>query len=194
VAGRAVALTHLQIPLQETGAFNLLAWQSVWIAGLWLGATSAQNRTPLRYVNRPLALGSLAVCLFFIGVRHSLMGPHLNEAVLGFWLDKWHEGPLRVVNLVAFAILFYWLRRFVYPVVQMEPFLTLGKASLEVFCAHLVFVFIALALLINDVTELHGPIAIIALLVTFIGLFLLAASLVRRREEARLSNDSAPPR
>jgi hypothetical protein len=192
--GPVVAITHLHIPLQETGAFNLLAWQSVWIAGLWLGATSAQNRTPLRYVNRPIALASLAVCLFFIGVRYSLLGAHLSDAGLSFWLDKWHEGPLRVVNLVAFAMLFYWLRRFLYPVVQMEPFLTLGKVSLEVFCAHLVFVFIALALLINDVTELHGPVAIIALIVTFVGLFLLAASLVRRREEARAGGDSAPPR
>jgi hypothetical protein len=187
--GPVVALTHLQIPLQETGAFNLLAWQSVWIAGLWLGASSAQNRSPLRYVNRPLALASLAVCLFFVGVRYDLFGPHLSDEALNFLLDKWREGPLRVINLIAFAMLFYWLRRFVYPVVQMEPFLTLGKASLEVFCAHLVFVFIALALLFNDVTELHGPTAILALIITFVGLFLLAASLVRRREEARTGSN-----
>ena len=129
---------------------------------------------------------------FFLGYGHDLLGPHLTDENLNFLLDKWREGPLRVINLVAFAMLFYWLRRFVYPVVQMEPFLTLGKASLEVFCAHLVFVFIALALLFNDVTELHGPTAIIALVVTFVGLFMLAASLVRRREEARTGNGSTP--
>jgi hypothetical protein len=28
-----VHITHLQIPLQETGAFNLFAWQGVWIGG-----------------------------------------------------------------------------------------------------------------------------------------------------------------
>lgn len=191
--GPIVAITHLQIPLQETGAFNLVAWQSVWIAGLWLGASSAENRSPLRHVNRPIALASLAVCLFFVGVRHDWLGPHLTQQALGSSLDKWHEGPLRVVNLVAFAMLFYWLRRFVYPVVQMEPFLTLGKASLEVFCAHLVFVFIALALLFNDVTELHGTIAIVSLIVTFVGLFLMAASLVRRRETAKAAGNAGPP-
>jgi hypothetical protein len=191
--GPIVAITHLQIPLQEGGAFNLLAWQAVWMAGLWLGSTSAQNRSPMRYVNRPIALASLAVCLFFVGVRHGWLGPHLTDQSLGVSLDKWREGPLRVLNLFAFAMLFYWLRRFVYPVVQMEPFLTLGKASLEVFCAHLVFVFIALALLFNDVTELHGPVAIVSLIVTFVGLFLLAASLVRRRETARAANEAPPP-
>ena len=38
-----VRVTHLPIPLQETGAFNLFAWQWVWIAGLWLGAKSAEG-------------------------------------------------------------------------------------------------------------------------------------------------------
>jgi hypothetical protein len=43
------------------------------------------------------------------------------------------------------------------------------------------------------VTELHGPVAIVSLIVTFVGLFLLAASLVRRRETARAANEAPPP-
>ena len=39
-----VRVTHLQIPLQETGAFNLFAWQAVWIVGLWLGARRPSAR------------------------------------------------------------------------------------------------------------------------------------------------------
>src|SRR5258708_7092409 len=42
VHNTVVHLTGLPIPLQETGAFNLFAWQWVWIAGLWLGARSAE--------------------------------------------------------------------------------------------------------------------------------------------------------
>jgi hypothetical protein len=41
-----------------------------------------------------------------------------------------------------------------------RAFLTLGKASLEVFCAHVFFVFVGLALLYGEVTELHGRYAI----------------------------------
>ena len=38
-----VHLTHLKIPLQETGAFNLFAWQAMWTVGLWLGGESWVN-------------------------------------------------------------------------------------------------------------------------------------------------------
>src|SRR5579859_2984092 len=47
-----VHATHLQIPLQETGAFNMFAWQAVWVAGLWLGACSARDALPLARVPR----------------------------------------------------------------------------------------------------------------------------------------------
>ncbi len=185
-----VHITHLQIPVQEGGAFNLLAWQGVWMMGLWLGSKSAEGRSPLRHVNAPIASACFAICVFFLAVRHSWLGPHLNEAALAFQLDKWHIGPLRVINLAAFTMLFYWLRRFVFPIVQMEPFLTLGKASLEVFCAHVIFVFLALALLYNDVTELHGVLAIVVLVFTFGGLFLMASLLVKRRRVARAEEKS----
>ena len=180
-----VHVTHLQIPVQEGGAFNLLAWQGVWMMGLWLGARSAEGASPLRRVNGAMAAAALAVCLFFLGIRHGWLGPRLNQEALAFQLDKWHIGPLRVLNLVAFTVLFYWLRRFVFPIVQNEPFLTLGKAGLEVFCAHIVFVFLALGLLYNDVSELHGALAVIVLVGTFAGLFLLASQIVKRRRAKR---------
>ncbi len=180
-----VRITHLRVPVQESGAFNLLAWQAVWMAGLWLGARSAEGTNPLRRVNGSAAALALAVCLFFLGVRHGWLGPHLTQETLAFPLDKWHIGPLRAINLLAFTVLFYSLRRFVFPLVQLEPFLTLGKASLEVFCAHIVFVFLALALLYNDVSELHGALAIVVLTGTFAGLFGMAHWLVQQRRARR---------
>ncbi len=181
-----VRLTHLHIPLQEAGAFNLLAWQAVWMMGLWLGAKSAEGDVPLKRLPVWTVGLSAAVCVFFIGVRHSWLGPRLTQATLAFQVDKWHIGPLRALNLVAFTIVFYWLRRIVFPIVAVEPFLTLGKASLEVFCAHIIFVFIGLTLLYNDVEQLHGLTAIVLLAVTFTGLFLLAANEVRRRTREKL--------
>jgi len=75
--------------------------------------------------------------------------------------------------------------------VLVEPFLTLGKASLEVFCAHLFFVFVGLALLYGEVTELHGGYAIMLLAITFSGLMLVAIREVRRKRKARLSSPPA---
>jgi hypothetical protein len=194
VHNAVVHLTGLPIPLQETGAFNLFAWQWVWIAGLWLGARSAEGRMPLRMVPGWAVAASAATCAFFIGVRHNWLGPHLTADTLGVQLDKWSIGPLRILNLVAFTIVIYWLRRFLVKLVAIEPFLTLGKASLEVFCAHIFFVFIGLALLAGDVPELHGISAITLLAVTFVGLILVAAREVRRRHrEHDASRPSQPP-
>jgi hypothetical protein len=186
-----VHATHLKIPLQETGAFNLFAWQAVWIAGLWLGSESVMAENPLDKVSGAAAAACAAICLFFIGIRHSLLGPHLTQQALGLKLDKWQIGPLRVINLVAFTVVVYWLRRYLKPLFAREPFLTLGKASLEVFCAHVVFVFVGLTLLYNDVPELHGWPAIGLLTVTFTGLILVALREVRKRQAKKHAAEQA---
>jgi len=185
-----VHVTHLKIPLQETGAFNLFAWQAVWAVGLWIGARTAMEREPFRPLPGWMAGLSAAICLFFIGIRYGWLGPQLTTQALAVQLDKWQIGPLRVVNLIAFAVFFYWLRKYVLRAVSVEPFLTLGKASLHVFCAHVFFVFVGLALLYSDVPELHGWPALALLAVTFAGLVLVAVREVRRQRAARIKSDA----
>jgi hypothetical protein len=188
-----VHLTHLQIPLQETGSFNLFAWQAIWIVGLWLGARSAYHQSILRKVPGWVAPCSCVVCLFFLGVRYSWLGPHLTQQALGVQLDKWQLGPLRVLNMASFAIVLYWMRKYLVRWVAIEPFLTLGKASLHVFCTHVAFVFIGLAFLVRDVgqdvsapaEQLHGVSAAILILVTFTVLLLVAIREVRKRRSRR---------
>ncbi len=185
-----VHVTHLQIPLQETGAFNLFAWQAVWTVGLWLGAKSAIATVPLNKIPGWLAGVAAAVCVFFIGVRFGWLGPHLTAQALGVNLDKWQIGPLRVLNLVAFTVFAYWARRFVLKVIAVEPFLTLGKASLRVFCAHIVFVFAGLTMLYGDynsegLDQLHGVPAVALLVCTFLSLIWLASNEVRKKHAER---------
>jgi hypothetical protein len=200
-----VAITHLPIPLQETGAFNLFAWQGVWVVGLWIGARSALGDTPLSHTPRWVVSISLVACLFFIGIRHGWLGPHLTQPALGIELDKWQLGWLRMINLVTFTVVVYWMRPVLVRLIAIEPFLTLGKASLRVFCAHLFFVFVGLALLYQDVgqdvggpiEQLHGATAITLLVVTFVALFLVAANEVRKRRAERVAkkieNDKRSP-
>jgi hypothetical protein len=188
-----VHLTHLNIPLQEGGAFNLFAWQAVWTVGLWVGARSATRAQTFEDPPGWLAALSSALCLFFIGIRWGWLGPHLTQQTLGLQLDKWHIGPLRLINLVTFSIVVYWLRRHLIKLVAIEPFLILGKASLQVFCTHIVFVFFGLALLVRDVgddvgepiEQLHGFTAFLLLAVTFTALFLVAARELRKRRARR---------
>ena len=187
-----VHLTHLPIPLQEAGAFNLFSWQWVWIAGLWIGAKSAEGPLPLRRIPGWVTALCAVICAFFIGVRHGWLGPHLTVQVLGMYLDKWNIGALRMVNLLALAVVFYWLRKPVLRLVAVEPFLTLGKASLEVFFAHIIFVFIGLALLYGEVTELEGYPAALLVTVTLSGMTLVAVREVRRQKEKLHAKPKAP--
>jgi hypothetical protein len=188
-----VHLTHLQIPLQETGAFNLFAWQAVWVVGLWIGARSALGDTPLNKVPGWATAVAGVACIFFIGIRHGWLGPHLTQPGLGIQLDKWQLGWLRVINLTTFTVVVYWMRPILVRLIAIEPFLTLGKASLRVFCAHLFFVFVGLALLYQDVgqdadgqiEQLHGFTAIALLAVTFAALILVAANEVQNRRKER---------
>ena len=202
VHNAVVHTTHLPIPLQETGAFNLFAWQWVWIAGMWLGAKSAEGPLPISRVPGKVTALCAVVCVFFLGVRHEGfhwldrfhgLGALLTQQGLGMMLDKWNIGPLRMINLACFTIVLYWLRKPVLRIVTIEPFLTLGKASLEVFCAHVFFVFFGLALLYGEVTQLHGYVAVVLLVFTFTGLILIALREVRRRRQEKRRGAAGPP-
>ncbi len=188
-----VHFTHLQIPMQETGAFNLFAWQAVWVVGMWLGARSATQQATFRRIPAWVAGLCCAACLFFVGVRWELLGPHLTPTALSIPLDKWQIGWLRVLNLVTFSVAAYWLRKYLIRWIAIEPFLTLGKASLRVFCAHIVFVFLGLSFLARDLgtdvgapsEQLHGTAAAILLVGTFAALFLIARHEVEKRKADR---------
>jgi hypothetical protein len=197
VHGGVVAFTHLQIPLQEGGAFNLFAWQWVWVTGLWVGARSAEGRNPLAQLPRWTLAVAGAVCIFFIGVRHGWLGPHLTQQSLGIRLDKWQIGPMRMLNLIALAILLNWSRKYLFRIVSIEPFLTLGKASLEVFCAHVFFVFLALGLVYGEATQLHGPVALAVLAATFSAMMLVAiheiVKTTRDRKTREKQRSNQPP-
>ena len=157
-----------------------------------------KNDVPLKRIPGYVVGVCALICLFFIGVRHEWLGPHLTQQALGMKLDKWQIGPLRVINLVTFTIVFYWMRKYVLRLVAVEPFLTLGKASLHVFCAHVFFVFVGLASAFNnDIAQLHGWVAMTLLAVTFCGLVLVAVREVRKQREDRAKRDTrnseAPP-
>lgn len=191
VHGLIVHITQLHIPVKETGAFDLFAWQAVWIAGLWLGARSATGDFPLRRVSKWAVAACGLGCIFFLGVRYGWFGPNMVQQSFGMLLDKWQIGSLRAVNLVCFAIVAYSLRKYIWLVVAREPLFTLGKASLHVFCAHVFFVFAGLALLYGEMVQLHGLTAIALVTVTFIALMLVAVNELRKQRRRQQRKKAA---
>ncbi|MDA7417435.1 OpgC domain-containing protein [Xenophilus arseniciresistens] len=141
-------LLHVPVPFSETGSFDTLAWQLLWVVGLALGAgRQAPDAQPYR-IAPGLARAALVLAAAVLLWRH--LGPG-GQAPFGEWqvmnllFDKWRLGPLRLLDLAAIGVVAVvygpaLARRLPRPRV-LE---TLGRASLPVFCAHLVVVLLVM--------------------------------------------------
>lgn len=149
------AATGNPVPLRVGGSFSLLAWQFLWVAGLWLGARYATPESPpLRFPRWVTIAAAMIVVSAFLG-RH-LVGqtPFPDVPMLTALFNKWQLMPLRLLNffaLVALAIRFGPALCARLP--RLHYLETLGRASLPVFCAHLVLALLFLALLGSDVVR-----------------------------------------
>jgi hypothetical protein len=140
-----VRLTHVDIPFSALGAFDLFAWQLLWAVGLWIGSGSAEI---LRFRPRPnLAIWiSMLIATTMLIVRYSHWWDVLNAPPWVPLTDKWHLGAVRILNFTAVTILFAAIQPRTIKWLGRGPAVLLGRASLEVFCAHLLVCFAALAL------------------------------------------------
>ncbi|WP_233575695.1 OpgC domain-containing protein [Noviherbaspirillum saxi] len=144
-----VALTDLQVPYRETGSFETFAWQFLWILGLWMGSATAtgamKNRRPFP---KALILACIAIAVPLLLWRY-IAGqvPTEGESLINHWFDKWHLGPLRLLNFFALLVLVMHFGEWLKQRIPQFAFLqTLGAASLPVFCVHLVVVLLALSI------------------------------------------------
>jgi hypothetical protein len=137
--------TH--IPLNEMGSFDLWAWQFLWIAGIWLGVRWGQDNLPIEtWAKRAVIPAALIASLFF-ELRHAL-SHGLQLGVSEFLFDKWHLGPLRLLDFAAVATLLVFSQSVLKPL-AIRPLVMMGQSSLQVFCVHLLFCFAGLTLLGN---------------------------------------------
>jgi hypothetical protein len=143
-----VALTGLTVPINETGSFSPLSWQLLWVSGLWMGARRTIERAQAFVFPGWAVVLALLVAVIGIAWR-DLIGqvPFGNDAPLNWLFDKWHLGPLRLLNLLALITVTVRWGPWLAARLPRLPWLeTLGAASLPVFCAHLVIVLLVLAL------------------------------------------------
>lgn len=191
---QAVSTTGLPVPASETGSFSLPGWQFLWVLGLWMGANSAQRAGHFNGFPRPLVIAAAlyaAVCL---------VGRHTMGQIAFAWdpslavvFDKWHLGPLRLLNFLALMVLAMqfapWLKRHLPRIRFLE---TLGTASLPVFCAHLVLALLALAIVGDSTPQRPLWVDLLLLVGTFAALFAVARlSLALDRRAARIQQRTA---
>jgi hypothetical protein len=187
-----VQLTGLQIPLNETGAFDLLAWQLLWISGVWIGADRPESIFKALTSKMGVIAALLVAAVLFL-LRHSILNVQFDGALWSGFIDKWHLGGLRLLDFSSFAILFAVSRPWLARWFNIAPLLLLGQASLEVFCAHLLFCFAALSF-VNDGTGLPVWIQLAFIAATLIGLYMVARSFVNARTAAKRNKTRSPHR
>src|ERR1700686_1901426 len=166
-----VQLAGVKIPLNEMGAFDLLAWQFLWAVGLWIG-TGSPGSTFKVLTSKMSVIAALLVAAAFFLVRHPILHARLDGLPwLGF-IDKWHLGALRLLDFSSLAILFAVSRSWLARWLTIAPLVSLGKASLEVFCAHLLFCFAALSVARDG--SLPAWIQLVLIVTALIGLYIVA--------------------
>jgi hypothetical protein len=142
--GALVRLFDLGVPYRQTGAFSFLAWQLVWVAGLW-AATRGTSVLPWMRTTPALAAAGAVAIAFFVWRHTTGQAPSAPPGLVDA-LDKWHVGALRLLDFAALATLVVYARNTLAQWAERSLLATLGKASLTVFCAHLLICLVALLL------------------------------------------------
>jgi hypothetical protein len=169
----------LRVPLNQMGAFDLWAWQLWWLVGLWLGVRWARGDLRVDDWARRFAVPAAIVSGSFLVVRYAQLSGLVGFDRSAWLLDKWSLGPGRIVDCAAAAALMIRFRSALRPL-ALPPLVMLGRASLEVFCVHLLCVFFALIVL-GDRSAIRGWAAIALVLGSWSAMLLTAAVVARVR-------------
>ncbi|MGH8664110.1 MAG: OpgC domain-containing protein [Burkholderiales bacterium] len=160
VAYAAVAKSiHHRVPLDQNGAFDLWAWQFVWALGLCLGARRAlaTGRSPVVSARLAARIAAVALCVALGCMlwRHAVgQAPFPGVPQFDVLFDKWHLGPLRMLNFFALAVVLMHFGPRLAPLARAPGLQLLGRQSLPAFCAHLVVVLIALSVIGDSAEQL----------------------------------------
>jgi hypothetical protein len=161
------------IPLNEMGSFDLWAWQLLWICGVWLGVRWGENNLPIERWAKYAVIPSILVVSAAFELRHAII-QGLALGKFEFLFDKWHLGPVRLLNFVAVAALLIFSQTILKPL-AIRPLILMGQSSLQVFCVHLLFCFAGLTLL-GSAAMLNGWKQAGLLIATFTAMLLTAVA------------------
>jgi hypothetical protein len=141
-----IAQTHVRemlvasskdLPFVQLGPFDLLAWQLLWVGGLFIGQRFLENKALLLtpHLLRPLLLFSAIAFLFW---RWTSITSGLDPITQTWLFDKWHLGPLRLINFaVAASVTATFLKYINRWEAPLRPFSLIGRHMLPVFCSQI---------------------------------------------------------
>ena len=178
-----------RIPIHEMGAFDLWAWQFLWVVGIWLGVRWAQGDLPIEASARKVIIPATVIAVAFFLMRRLIAhGFQLDGTE---WLfDKWHLGPMRLLDFAAVGAVLIVGQRWLKPL-AVRPLVLMGQSSLQVFCVHLLFCFAGLTLM-GNASMLNGWRQFGLLAATFAGM-LATAKIFAKTEAKHERQPKTPP-
>lgn len=180
---------EVRIPLGGMGSFDMWGWQFLWILGLYCGVRWARQDLPVQAWASRVVVPAAVIAVVLMVMRHVVgRGVDLGDFEVHF--DKWHLGVVRLIDFTAVAALMIRFQSVLKPL-AIRPLVMLGQASLQVFCSHILFCFLGLALM-GEAERVTGWQQAALLVGTLSGLLLTAKIFARKDLEDR-GQRPAPP-
>ncbi|MBV8142912.1 MAG: OpgC domain-containing protein [Verrucomicrobia bacterium] len=154
------------------GPFDLLSWQLLWVGGLFFGK-GLQQKSPVLQLSALAEAALLALAIIFLGLRWYTIGMQIDPGKQFWILDKWHLGPLRVLNFFVTT----WVIAKLLPAlqrweIQLRPLSAVGRNMLPVFCSEICLSLLLVAVI--DPSKSHKPLALVLVLAQIVSIFLIA--------------------
>lgn len=180
---------RLRIPLNEMGAFDLWAWQLVWLLGLWMGVRWAKDQLHLAPIAKRLTIPAVVVVAALFGLRYAVAWG-LELGSFERYVDKWHLGVVRLIDSSAIGMILIRAHSYLKPL-SNRFLVLLGQSSLQVFCAHLLFCFVGLTL-VGNASVLRGWEQFGLLTITLLAMLFTARLFARSDGSAELKTREWP--
>jgi len=151
VLGLSVALWVLvnafcpQVPntlYLSVGAFNMCAWQILFVVGGVFGHAWARGDQVIK-APRGVFLGSvLAGCGLLFCIRHAYLPPGIPSTALDWLTNKNNLAPLRLANTAGIFLLVRYAACHHAALLSWTPLAYLGRASIAAFTAHVIAAYV----------------------------------------------------
>jgi hypothetical protein len=116
----------------NTGSFNMLGWQMLFIAGVAIGHARISGHEQVKRPNPLVLLGTAAVAVYCFGIRHAQWPSLWPDHAFGIYLNKPALGLLRLADFGAVAYLVSAFGARFPAALSWRPLAFLGRHSLAV--------------------------------------------------------------
>jgi len=130
----------------NTGFFNLLSWQFLFVTGLYLGSLTYQGKTNRILQNNKLFYFAIAICVLLFVYKRIYYRIDVLHFDLTYAISRENLGPLRLLNFFAWLMVMSYIASRHKAWFSFKPVCYLGKYSLEVFSLHILLIVLLIPL------------------------------------------------